>query len=834
MRESVTISRKKVKRNEGRFSELKKEGIQLAQEISGDIWSDFNAHDPGVTILEQLCYALTELTFHADAEVADLLLNDDGFIDYQGQSLHHPEEVFPCRATTLTDLRKMLLDEVKEIDNIWLSVQGDASIQGSPSESLHGLYHAEVKRNQNSSLDDEALAAKINAAYQRHRNLSEDLASIKFLAARTCVLHAKIEVDNSQLAEALLAEIYFRCAEYVSGNIPLDGYQDRRADGASLEALFNGPLTMHGLFDLADGQENSDSDEVLVSTLFTIINGLTGVAHIKALWLDLDGEKFYEALPRRSIDGILSLEFPANIESIEVELIRNGGALPISLEHVKKRYQEICYQRDSQREIRQDFSALYSLPRGEVKAIGRYTSIQENFPTIYGINRFGADGESNETIARTRQLKSYLLFFDQVMANFNASCARLDRLYSIDNSAHHSYGYDVISDETIADIGLIYPDEPGVMIANVLAKYDRYYERKSRVLDYLLALYGQKFTQKTLRYFNYYYQGDELDEVIVKNKIACLDAILTFDKDRAAGFNTLSVSWNTGNVAGLQRRLSILLGFRHAECRSLTLPLVKLGLKVVTHDEYRALTGGSDALKMIDPSDISDYVVEEFFPVAYAPYDEAEAVMAVSGNTDDFVPLKSNMISDALMQNGVALERYSVGSLAPDADYQMVFKSEAKKDWWYIGRNDSRHLAEHAVRQLHRFIIHLNIECEGLHLIEHLLLRPQKGGFYDGMPGIDQSAFYSSRISVIFPAWTARCHDARFRRLAEDSVRINCPAHVYAEIYWFDFDAMYLFEGLYKSWLDLRQVSHSSIDEVDGAAKALLEFLHSESCRGDE
>ena len=826
MRESVTISRKKVKGNEGRFSELKREGIQLAQEISGDIWSDFNAHDPGVTILEQLCYALTELTFHADTEVADLLLNEDGFIDYQAQSLHHPEEVFPCRATTLTDLRKILLDEVKEIDNIWLSTRG------SNDDVMLGLYYAEVKRNRNSRLDDDALVDKIYAAYQRHRNLSEDLAGIKFLTARSCVLHAKIEVDNSQLAEALLAEIYFRCAEYVSGNIPLDAYQDRSADGASLEALFNGPLTMHGLFDLAE--DHGDSDEVLVSTLFTIINGLTGVAHIKALRLDLDGEKFYEALPRRSPDGILSLVFPANLESVEVELIRNGGVLPISIDHVKKRYQEMCYQRDSQREIKQDFSALYALPRGEVKAIGRYTSIQENFPTIYGINRFGADGESSETIAKTRQLKSYLLFFDQVMANFNASCARLDRLYSVDNSSHHSYGYDVISDETVADIGLIYPDDPGAMIATVLAKYDRYYERKSRVLDYLLALYGQKFTQKTLRYFNYYYQGDELEEVIVNNKIACLDAILTFDKDRAAGFNSSLPAWNRANVAGLQRRLSILLGFKHVECRSLTLPLVKFGLKVVTHDEYRALTGGSDALKMVDPSDISDYVVEGFFPIAYAPYDEAEAVMAIADNIDDFVPLKNNMISDALMQNGVALERYSVGSLAPDADYQMVFKSEAKKDWWYIGRNDTRSLAEHAIRQLHRFIIHLNIECEGLHLLEHLLLRPQEGGFYDDMPGINQSAFYSSRISVIFPAWTARCHDPRFRRLAEDSVRMSCPAHVYAEIYWFDFDTMYRFEGLYKSWLDLRQVGHSSIDEIDGAAKALLTFLHSEACCDDE
>ena len=35
----------------------------LLGRLCGDQWSDFNSHDPGITILEQLCFALTELGF---------------------------------------------------------------------------------------------------------------------------------------------------------------------------------------------------------------------------------------------------------------------------------------------------------------------------------------------------------------------------------------------------------------------------------------------------------------------------------------------------------------------------------------------------------------------------------------------------------------------------------------------------------------------------------------------------------------------------------------------------------------------------------------------------
>ena len=37
--------------------------------------------------------------------------------------------------------------------------------------------------------------------------------------------------------------------------------------------------------------------------------------------------------------------------------------------------------------------------------------------------------------------------------------------------------------------------------------------------------------------------------------------------------------------------------------------------------------------------------------------------------------------------------------------------------------------------------------------------------------------------------------------LAEETVRINCPAHICPAFYWLDFEKMLQFEILYENWL---------------------------------
>jgi len=48
------------------FNGLKNEGLAFIQEHIGHEWTNLNPSDPGITILEQLCYALTELGYCND------------------------------------------------------------------------------------------------------------------------------------------------------------------------------------------------------------------------------------------------------------------------------------------------------------------------------------------------------------------------------------------------------------------------------------------------------------------------------------------------------------------------------------------------------------------------------------------------------------------------------------------------------------------------------------------------------------------------------------------------------------------------------------------------
>ena len=50
---------------------LRAEGLSHIQSLSHSLWTDYNAHDPGITTLEALCYAITELGYRSGFDMQD-------------------------------------------------------------------------------------------------------------------------------------------------------------------------------------------------------------------------------------------------------------------------------------------------------------------------------------------------------------------------------------------------------------------------------------------------------------------------------------------------------------------------------------------------------------------------------------------------------------------------------------------------------------------------------------------------------------------------------------------------------------------------------------------
>ena len=58
---NITISKNVATGDDLDFTFLKSKGLEYIEQIAGDLWTDYNSHDPGITILEMLANAITDL-----------------------------------------------------------------------------------------------------------------------------------------------------------------------------------------------------------------------------------------------------------------------------------------------------------------------------------------------------------------------------------------------------------------------------------------------------------------------------------------------------------------------------------------------------------------------------------------------------------------------------------------------------------------------------------------------------------------------------------------------------------------------------------------------------
>ncbi|HLZ88598.1 MAG TPA: hypothetical protein VKQ52_15190, partial [Puia sp.] len=103
------------------------------------------------------------------------------------------------------------------------------------------------------------------------------------------------------------------------------------------------------------------------------------------------------------------------------------------------------------------------------------------------------------------------------------------------------------------------------------------------------------------------------------------------------------------------------------------------------------------------------------------------------------------------------------------------------------------------------------INMEGMHLVEHLLLRPEKGGTKaipicetsgnTGLPFQPGADGYSFIATAFLPAWPERFRKKENRQVLETLLQEETPAHILLRILWLTPEDMCRREGMYKDWL---------------------------------
>ncbi|MBU3699184.1 MAG: hypothetical protein FGM33_04120 [Candidatus Kapabacteria bacterium] len=125
---------------------LRKLAIQAIERLGSAYWTDFNTHDPGITILEALTFVVTDLAWRAGWNVQDLLAET---IDEQ--AFPTAGQILTVRPTTLLDYRRLFID-LDDVRNAWVSTR--SCLCGSEPIQVKGLYDVHVELDDDPELGD--------------------------------------------------------------------------------------------------------------------------------------------------------------------------------------------------------------------------------------------------------------------------------------------------------------------------------------------------------------------------------------------------------------------------------------------------------------------------------------------------------------------------------------------------------------------------------------------------------------------------------------------------------------------------------------------------------
>ena len=523
------------------FQSLRDEGIAHLQRLAGATWTDHNTHDPGITILEQLCYALSDLGYRSDHDLPDLLATgvapdaaDPAAAAYA--ELYQVSEILPSGPVTLDDLRRLVID-IDGVQNAWVEPvaeaaavydastaevspllpqsarQGRAALSPNLSDiDVQGLYRVRIEKSgRGVDFDGGQIAREAALRLNRYRGLGDDFPQITVQERQPVPLDVILEIAPAGDVADLLSRVYEAIAGYMSPAVPFHTLADMLARGWRVDEVFEGPLLDHGFIDADELAGFTRRDSVRISDLIHAVLGVPGVLAVKRMNFLSDGQWALWLLP---IDPEKTAYFDLAGSSIRLDR-RNVRVDQDAVRASARALFEARARLAAAPAAREDVAAALRPRAGRDRHPGRYYSVQHQFPVAYGVGGYGlAQTEPEPRKAQARQLKAYLMVFDQLLANQFAQLGNVARLFSIHDEGADSYFAQPIQppdDDTLrltelmrlppdahADRVQVLTESPEDGVAVVPAGASSGLVRRNRLLDHLLARLAEEFADYTL------------------------------------------------------------------------------------------------------------------------------------------------------------------------------------------------------------------------------------------------------------------------------------------------------------------------------------------------
>ncbi len=664
------------------------------------------------------------------------------------------------------------------IANAALRVFGDvAAKMATTVQGLRALLENKgtggfVQRYRNKAKQTLAAVESAKAALLSHRNLDEDYCSVKAVGVEEVAVCADVEVKSDADIEWVQARIWFEVEQYLNPPIPFHTLQELLDAGERVDAIFNGPALDSGFIKPDDLEAASLKSVLRVSDIINRLMGIDGVVAVNQLLLtkyDSEGNAINGAAdPNWSSDG--KPIFDASKTSA-------SWLLYISKHHQPRLYlnlsrflfykdglpflprmdeaSDTLNQLRGEAERPKNGSAANDLPipKGSFRDPEDYFPVQYSFPQVYGIGPSGLPSHASlPRQAQAKQLKAYLMVFEQVLGNALAQLAHTADLFSLDPDVSHTYFVKEFSEALIQGFDDIKNGLDKTSVEAIAETLPEFLERRNRFLDHLLARFGEQFSEYALLLGKWDGARVALDRLI-DDKISFLKAYPQISHDRAKAFDHTRSPCAQDNSPGIKKRISLLLGD----------PDLAFAWTVTD------LGGGKYPLdfQLIDRN--AKLWLEG--SLTQAADSEAEAKqLGYHAIIEQMIQVDAYGIAN---ESGKFRLKLKDKAAAPLGQYPVLFDTRAD-----AGNMLDEFLAWSA--------------NERLIVVEHLLLRPKFPG--DALyPACSEGACgtcgdedpYSFRLTFVMPGWTALFTDnLDMRRFAELTIQRETPSHLLGKICW--------------------------------------------------
>lgn len=381
MKTHTTIPRKEA--GQDVYARLQESALKQVQRYAGELWSDYNEHDPGVTIMDALNYCLLEMDYRLRFPLPDYLAGSDQPWTPAANLLFAPERIFPVRPVTETDYRKMFVASIDELRNAWAT-----------ADRQRGMYHFVLDAGSGIGPEQhDDILRKAEALYHANRGLCERPGSISLVTYKPVVPHADIELDEQAEPNRLMARICFEIDEFLNGGIRFRPINELQAEGKTPGEMLDGPLQRRMAID--DGSIREWQNEFDLLALRGRLANLSGVARVNALAFETDGQMTTDYLCSGSEWWLYTI-YPSQIDGITLR--KHGKETTASAERVHRTWKSIYVRHYGLKEPDDDLAALQNNPPANYRNIYSHRRILNDLPAFYRKND---------------DLQSYLNVFDR-------------------------------------------------------------------------------------------------------------------------------------------------------------------------------------------------------------------------------------------------------------------------------------------------------------------------------------------------------------------------------------------------------------------------------------